>query len=328
LTDDQIARVAAVIRSDGVCHTQLQDERRAFLYAKEMLTSGFFSMPIVRQDKFNSLLDPDAVHFIPVREQLLAARDHLRQIMTQTEVGSSLTPGCTTFDAFAKNHPVWDDPSASYVLWRDHPGLKGKPSAFVERIQPGSGLSYMHAPIVMQHYLVQMNVAGAVGMVDMAEYLRQHESAEGLEQRIWWQHLYADGGGFSLDVLRRILVQDSVPELRLVFRNDHDRLLKKHAYGPLLVSGFEVRDDFSNTSESVHLDQRPPGFPWVPRAKRHAMVIVGYRREGRRGRLLLQNWWAQKVWLKFSRILLTLSSSRLRKWMRTILRTALPAFML
>ena len=40
------------------------------------------------------------------------------------------------------------------MLFRDHDKLKGK-NALVQRVQP-SGVCFMHAPVVMQHYLVTM----------------------------------------------------------------------------------------------------------------------------------------------------------------------------
>jgi len=80
------------------------------------------------------------------------------------DTGETTSPGeARTFGEFCKSQPVWGDKNKSYVVFRDHPAYNGE-NVFVERIQH-SGLCYMHAPIVLQHYLVRMNSKEPVMML-------------------------------------------------------------------------------------------------------------------------------------------------------------------
>jgi hypothetical protein len=74
-------------------------------------------------------------------------------------------------------------PESSFVVFRYHPLFAQKPHAYVERIQP-SGFCYMHAPVVLQHYLVSTHSDLPVSMLDMAVYLRKFLSSTALEDRI------------------------------------------------------------------------------------------------------------------------------------------------
>jgi hypothetical protein len=61
--------------------------------------------------------------------------------------------------------------------------FSGKAHYLVERVQ--SGLSYMYALVVLQHYLVTMQRNDHVPMLDMGLYLRQFMSTDGLIRHIW-----------------------------------------------------------------------------------------------------------------------------------------------
>jgi hypothetical protein len=95
----------------------------------------------------------------------------------------------------------------------------------------------------------------------MAKFLRQQVSPDALVQHIWY-----NTGGSSVDLLRQLLVQDPRPVISNVAFDPppYRAMLKK--YGPLLVSTFEVHDDFLNCNNSVHLGE-PTGdskvcTPW------------------------------------------------------------------
>jgi hypothetical protein len=178
--------------------------------------------------------------------------------------------------------PVWGDPRTSYVVFRDHPDLAEK-NAFVERVQL-SGLCYMHGPIVLQHYLVQMRRVEKVHMLDMAAFLRQRMSAQRLQSHIW-----DNAGGDSVVFLGQILLQEPEPVISTLGSRGSDWRECLERFGPLLVSGMGVESAFQQEA-AVHTGKRVG-----PVLGRHAMVLVGHRREGSDDRFLMQNWWKRKV---------------------------------
>ena len=102
------------------------------------------------------------------------------------------------FDDFVAKQKEWKEED-SFVAFRDHQNLKGKSHALVERFQK-SGLCYMHACVVVQHYLVAMNNDEEVPMLNMAEYLKKYMPGDRLNQHIW-----NNRGVDSLDFLENIL---------------------------------------------------------------------------------------------------------------------------
>ncbi|KAJ3253371.1 hypothetical protein HDU77_004568 [Chytriomyces hyalinus] len=61
------------------------------------------------------------------------------------------------FESFIESHLEWSARINVFVARRDHPSLRGKEHALVERFQKGGGLCCMHAPVALQHYLVAMS---------------------------------------------------------------------------------------------------------------------------------------------------------------------------
>lgn len=107
--------------------------------------------------------------------------------------------------------------------------------------------------------------------------IAEHFTAKQLEQ-----HVFEDSGGSSVRFLKAILEPGSVvaatdPSL---FR-DHLSL-----YGPGLVSGFEVHDDFKDELVHKHF-----GVPAGNSVGQHAMVLMDVRVDaGGEERFILQNW--------------------------------------
>jgi hypothetical protein len=169
-------------------------------------------------------------------------------------------------------------------VFRDHDKLRNK-SAFVERVQL-SGLCYMHAPIVLQHYLVSMNTDEKVKMLDMGRYLREHMSGEAL-----YLHIWNDFGGSSAGFLRQILVQQPAPPVvSAISMKASEWIDALKQYGPLLVSSVKVdatlHDKVTTTFDGVRGEAHG----------HHAMVLVGHRKQGDVDLFLLQNWWNYMVW--------------------------------
>jgi hypothetical protein len=120
----------------------------------------------------------------------------------------------------------------------------------------------------------------------MAVYLKKHMSAEALESHIW-----LNKGGDSHAFLKKILVQDPVP----VFTShsaDYDLESSLLQYGPGLVSGFNVQKRF-NSRTWKHIGTHKIGSTGL-----HAMVLVGFRKQGNDIRYLLQNWWKKKPFIE------------------------------
>jgi hypothetical protein len=245
------------------------------LYAKGILAgkrSGF------RIEEFDRLLNGDDDD----------ALERLKTIVEKGEVSPRKPKGedskdCTHFDLFVKDHEEWAKENA-HVVFRDRIDLKNKPHAQVERIQK-SGLCYMHAGVVLQHYLVAMNSKDFVPMLNMAEYLKKYMSGDAL-----YKHIWEDEGGNSINFFERIL-KDKPDPMDL---NPHSS--RKELNNLRLVSGFSVTKDFSNYTKKlwqhIGIDQDPTIVG------QHAMVLVGYRSCGKKLRYLLQNWWEEKPYVE------------------------------
>ena len=181
----------------------------------------------------------------------------------------------------------------------------GKEHALVERVQK-SGLCYMHAGVVLQHYLVAMNNATLIPMLDMVQYFRKYMSRDNLYNHIWNDH-----GGDSAIFLERILKIRPGSGDTLTFVNqflsseDIDKHLRE--FGPALVSGFEVNRDFVASNSWQHVGsydyEEPVGY--------HAMVLVGSRLEKGQRRYLLQNWWSKKPYIEVDAAYLGSSYARI-----------------
>jgi hypothetical protein len=267
---------------DGVTCATLEEEgttgrMRLFLYGK-----GLFSekATAARVAEFDDLLYPARAD---VREETRARLEkghlRLRRIVVDGGTSAPIERDRNTFTAFCEKLPGWAEPQTSYVVFRDHPALAKKRNVFVERLQPG-GLSYMHAPIVLQHYLVQMTRDEPAGMIDVCAYLRQQMSHERLRC-----HLWDDAGDDSTAFLSRILVKGS--KSASASRNWLEELRK---HGPLLVSHVRIEQAFFDCETLVHTGECSDEYVGL-----HAMVMVGHRKVGDKDRFLLQNWWDTKV---------------------------------
>ena len=188
------------------------------------------------------------------------------------------------------------------VAFRDHKKLAGKDHAYIERVHTLSGLCFMHAPVVLQHYLVAMQTDNRVPSLDIARYMRRYRSSKDLHA-----HIMADGGGFSAGFAETILVPDS--KLKPVVPDDDDKITARlEQYGPALLSGFIVDEDFRNTAVHQHLGERDEASKIVGM---HAMLVVGHRQEGNSTRLLVQNWWRQKPFIEVDTAYLTSTKAQL-----------------
>ena len=262
----------------------LENELLPFLYAKGILAK---EKSVIRKIKFEDLLEAEEAD----SDELRKALDRLQAIVVIGETSPTRANlDEQFFDAFIKDHPEWAGKN-SFVVFRDHKSLKGKPHALVERFQK-SGLCYMHACVVVQHYLVAMSSQDKVPMLNISEYLKKYMPSESL-----FEHIWSNKGGDSWDFLNNIL--ENKPKSRIISTASDASLLdfdlpeKLRAYGPGLVSGFKVTKEFA-LDEWQHLGE----YSSETFLGRHAMVLVGYRTVNEKKRYLLQNWWKAKPYIE------------------------------
>jgi hypothetical protein len=283
LDDEQIVRAVLMISLDNAEGQAYTNMLKLFLYAKEI---RFDERSLFRIGYFDDLLNPDSSGLgTSVVEKLWQGRSRLACIVHDDEKGSDFLNGNQTmFDKFVQDHPEWSVGN-SFVIFRDHEKLSGKPRALVEKFQLRGGLCYMHAPIVLQHYLVAMQRYDHVPMLDLALYLRRFMSSNDLKRHVW-----DNIGGDSKQFLKSILLpnSDTICESR-----ESNLLESLHKYGPGLVQGFQVEDAFINSRNWQYLGRRKGEFIGL-----HAMVLVGIRKEGESFRFLLQNWWKFKPFVE------------------------------
>jgi hypothetical protein len=236
-----------------------------------------------------------------------ARRDRIERLLRHDGDITSDTAfdGLQTFEMAMTVLPVWADTKKAFIFHRDVrasfdltrcTSVDDTGVSLAQRHQK-SGLCYIHAPEIVQHYLVQLywlrhpattGPDGDVGMIDMAKMIRQSFSAADLKK-----HIFEDAGGSSHTMLKNILVQGSV-----IFSEGltmaGDRLKQ---YGPGLVAEFEVFSDFYNEPELYSYDGKPTGQS----IGHHAMVLIGARTDNNDKRwFLLQNWWKKKQFVEVS----------------------------
>jgi len=217
------------------------------------------------------------------------AHERLKRIVVNGESSSEDT---MAFESFVFSNSSWG--SDSWVAFRDHTLLKDKPVSYVERIQSDKGLSYMHGPIALQHYLVAMQLDTPVGMVDIVKYLRQEMGAPELRN-----HVVYGFGESSLVFLQHLFPASSLDSFKTVQVSDPDVPQYLEDHGPALVTSFGVRADFRDEKTNVHLRSSEGDVEG-----NHALLMIGYRREKDELRFLLQNWWASKPFVEVNALYL------------------------
>ena len=290
LSKEAIEAAAQLMLSDGQSLPTDLDERGImllFLYAKGISRQ---KASAERRAEFAALLTPDDNYHY---EQSL---QRLGRLVLEGERSDSVLDKCNSFTRFLDSVPAWQDNAASYVAFRDDPRIS---CGLLERVQL-SGLCYMHAPIVLQAYLVAMHAGsqtGASKMLDLADYIRKHRTARELED-----HIFRGVGGSSRAFLRQILANASglagfactqmVDEV--VGQAVINRIISNlKQFGPALVSGFVVTENFLEAKIHEHLGQDNSTEVGL-----HSMVLVGHRKESGQDRFLLQSWWSDKSFIE------------------------------
>jgi hypothetical protein len=255
--------------ADALSQLGTTDYGVVFLLAKDVAAT---------QMDFERLLNPPD-------EEWQARRDRLNRLVR--------LEGDRTFDSTPEGWQTLEDFRAAVPGWKDKDIFhlrRGLP--LPQRCQL-SGLCYMHAPEVLQHYLVSLNNPRHTGMIDMVNLIRQNFSAKKLKE-----HVFDDDGDNSIRTLAMILE----PASTFVSTNQAEYAKYLHKYGPALVQPFTVHTDF--------LEGGRWSFDGAPKGKvegQHAMVLIGARREATSGKhfFLLQNWWKHSQFVEVSGTYLT-----------------------
>ena len=107
------------------------------------------------------------------------------------------------FENFCKQFPHWAESEQSFVVWRDHAemqAIEDKTAIQVVRVQ-NSGLSYMHAPAVLQHYVITKNSGGTHReMLNIAKFIKEYFTPDEL-----YDHIVRNKGGNSVAFLQHIM---------------------------------------------------------------------------------------------------------------------------
>jgi hypothetical protein len=224
----------------------------------------------------------------------------LQSVMAGDVVGSShVTTFAVEFASFCQRHPSWRD-ERCVLFWNSYPSIE-----MVIRRQLSAGLCFMHAPVVLQHYLVSIKSGTSSSdrkMIDIASYIAQFRNGDALLQ------IVRDGdGGDSDTFLEEIYRSDpqfepsrsSINIRSKYWRETVEEISEQLKVRPALVSNFKVDETFSDSdSGTSFLD--PDTFNQQLVKGRHAMLLIGSRVEGDQVIFLLQNWWAGRYLIEVS----------------------------
>ena len=169
--------------------------------------------------------------------------------------------------------------------------------------QQNSGVCYLHAVVVFEHYLSAIMSGGkVVSTYDVGKYEGHTLSGKLLEN-----FLLRNEGGNALETLRSLwimgpedLLIQSIPSCKSAVPQSYalicEDILNRTKTQPALVSNIKIKDILE--SADVKFTEAPRGIPERPR---HAMVLIGARKT-KDGEyfFLLQNWWKSRFFIEVS----------------------------
>jgi hypothetical protein len=199
------------------------------------------------------------------------------------------------FNKFCEIIPEWKEDNV-ILFWKFYPTLR---TIKVLRRQL-SGLCYMHAPVVLQHYMSTiLHGDNNFKMIDVARFISEHWSAKEIVD-----YIERDLGGKSIMFLEQItehLEYESISipskSRKILYDETCEELLRQLEKKPALVSGFDVDENFQKEGLAFKgiKNKTHVGF--------HAMLLIG----GRKGvdingeieyYFLLQNWWLNRFFIE------------------------------
>lgn len=256
----------------------------AFMCAKDMGADMGFREVTLRDLYLNVMLDPDA------RARLLTGVVGARDTPVNV-AGDAAAAAAVSGAALPK---AWADASTTAVVFfRDI-----VPGSFVARHMASIGkrsCSFLLAPSVVVHYL-------------MAHYYRSSSSKDVLDASLYMQHgmprhqlwRYIQFGIGSSRSILQALTGVPMAHIRTLDPGflhsepgaDATVLHLLTTFGPALVSFFSTHKSFMEADRTTYVGAQDQ----EPCLGQHAMVMVGWTREG--GRYLLQNWWQDKQFVE------------------------------
>ena len=204
---------------------------------------------------------------------------------------SCIPHGVQTWTEALDSMPVWQDPSKSFVWFRD--ALETAITVPPQRSQKSS-LCYMQAVAMLVTYLKRK--AGKDGkQINMIQWMRESFGRKELRR-----HIFDGLGGESKDILERFLKSEIAFKAEDVSCIDSS-VLKE--FGPALLSRFHVYEHFQTKGKISFMEEDRKNFGEFKGF--HSMLLIGVRSEiGSDGAVkkifLLQNWWEDKQFVECS----------------------------
>ena len=213
----------------------------------------------------------------------MSARARLETLLAPTGdfVQDFLPDNVQSFESALDNLVEWKDRTTSYIFLRDDPCVREKKDLIAQRVQL-NGLCYLHAPVLLHHYLASRNLPGnqTAGLLNLARYIRECFDPESLQRQI-----FSDKGGYSLEVLEQILEPNS--ELAFLELGKVNRRTLEE-FGPGLIYQMAIHSDFSSRKHRWKHTGRAIG----QRFGYHSKLCIGVREETEK-----LSWW-KRAWKK------------------------------
>jgi len=181
----------------------------------------------------------------------------------------------------------WKNDEDVFIFYRDDKVVASKSDGIVQRVSE-EGLSYLHAPVVLQRCLIAKYRRDnfPVEMIDITKFVSRHLDNNQLDRHLFFR------GGNSREILGCILTPDSEMEIGPTDEIDPS-LMKEH--GPGLMMQFRVHSDFMDENVLVHT-----GIPTGSYVGDHSMLLIGVKGSGDSKMFLVQNWWRKKQFVQIS----------------------------
>ena len=286
------------MREDGVqWSTAVERTALRFLYVKNVFQySLYIPDDEARKTAISELLRPRVSSKVDFRD----ARARLFRLFDDESCFASniLPTNVMSYSFFLRCTPAWQQQQNTYVFFDDD-SWKWQ-MQIRQRVQE-SCLCYMHAPMVLQSYLVSFYHRNSeqpppCEMLEMRRFIVENFSGTDLHK-----HIVDKEGGMSVDYLESILEPGS--KVVRTWPEAIDASLIKRV-GPILVYQFQVYDDFLLAGRLSYLEE-----PSGKKIGRHAMLIVGVREEDGQKVFLLQNWGRRKQFVEVGDRYLTACSA-------------------
>ena len=151
---------------------------------------------------------------------------------------------------------------------------------------------FLHAPAVMHSYLLQRDLDGFEGVVDISIFVRRNLDDDALFR------LAMVACGVSYDILDSLLDSATLASVWSTYKKFGNKIHQHFGtYGPGLVSNFTIEATMISVAEKNARKE----FPEIPHFENygsaaeggmtHAMVVVGTSNTNGSHKFLLQNWW-------------------------------------